>query len=30
VLDKNFSATIISGFKAMYPFLEYLREATAE
>ncbi|MBL7919612.1 MAG: DUF2461 domain-containing protein [Bacteroidia bacterium] len=30
VLDKNSAKEIISGFKAMYPFLEYLREATAK
>lgn len=26
--EKNADATILAGFKAMYPFLEYLREAT--
>ena len=28
--DKNMEATVIAGFKAMHPFLEYLREATAK
>lgn len=28
VLDKNAAKEIIAGFKAMHPFLEYLREAT--
>jgi len=28
VLDKNSAKEIVAGFKAMYPFLEYLREAT--
>jgi len=27
--DKSLESTILSGFKAMHPFLEYLREATA-
>ena len=27
--DKNLEATIVSGFKAMHPFLEYLRVATS-
>ena len=28
ILDKNSAKEIVAGFKAMYPFLEYLREAT--
>lgn len=28
VLDKNAAKEIVAGFKAMYPFLEYLRQAT--
>jgi uncharacterized protein (TIGR02453 family) len=30
LLDKNFVTTVASGFKAMHPFLNYLREATAK
>lgn len=30
ILDKNSAKEIIAGFKAMHPFLEYLREATAK
>ncbi len=28
LMEKNADATILAGFKAMHPFLEYLREAT--
>ena len=28
ILDKGFQKMVIDGFKAMYPFLEYLRKAT--
>ncbi len=30
ILDKNSAKEIIAGFKAMHPFLEYLREATSK
>jgi len=30
LLDKNFQDTVVSGFKAMQPFLEYLREAVVK
>ncbi|MBX3164461.1 MAG: DUF2461 domain-containing protein [Bacteroidetes bacterium] len=30
ILAKDIDKKIVSGFKAMYPFLEYLREATAQ
>lgn len=30
LLGKTFESTVISGFKAMHPFLEYLRDATAK
>jgi uncharacterized protein (DUF2461 family) len=30
LLDKNFVTTVASGFKAMHPLLNYLREATAK
>ncbi len=30
ILDKNSAKEIIAGFKAMHPFLEYLREATTK
>ena len=30
VMDKNFAKEAIAGFKAMHPFLEYLRDATAD
>ena len=30
LLDKNFPNLVVAGFKAMQPFLEYLREAVAK